>query len=328
MADMSKRNRLEATIRGEAVDRVAVALWRHFPGDDQSSEELARAQLDFQRLYDFDLMKVTPQSSFCVEDWGVRSRYLGNNEGTDEYTSRPIQRLDDWRGIRPLDPKAGALGRQLRCLELIHDAVREEVPFIQTIFNPLSIVKYLAGDDQALTALRREPALMRQALEAVTETSVRFVTEVMRRGAAGIFLAVQHATYTKMTEAEYTEWGMPYDLRVLQAASGGWLNVLHLHGSEVMFDLLSGYPTHVVNWHDRETPPTLKEALDRVGGAVCGGLRQVETMLRGKPDDVRAEVRDAIEQTAGRRLIIGTGCVTPITSPTSNIRTARRAIEP
>lgn len=327
MSVMSKRDRLEATIRGEAVDRVAVALWRHFPGDDQSAEELARAQVDFQRGYDFDFMKVTPQSSFCVEDWGVTSRYEGSIDGTDEYTSRAVRQTEDWRRIQPLDPRAGALGRQLRCLERIHADVCDEVPFIQTIFNPLSILKYLAGEDQALAYIRREPSLMKEALEAVTESSVRFVTEVMRRGAAGIFLAVQHASYTKMTEAEYAQWGQPYDLRVLQAASGGWLNVLHLHGSDVMFDLLAQYPVHVLNWHDRETPPTLKAGLDGFGGALCGGLRQMETMLRGTPEDVRAEVRDAVEQTGGRRLIVGTGCVTYVASPTSNIRTARLAVE-
>ncbi len=32
---MNKRERLEAAIAGQSVDRVPVALWRHFPGDDQ-----------------------------------------------------------------------------------------------------------------------------------------------------------------------------------------------------------------------------------------------------------------------------------------------------
>ena len=35
MANWTKRKRLEATIAGEAVDRPPVALWRHWPGDDQ-----------------------------------------------------------------------------------------------------------------------------------------------------------------------------------------------------------------------------------------------------------------------------------------------------
>ncbi len=36
MTEMSKRERLEAAIRGERPDRTPVALWRHFPGDDQN----------------------------------------------------------------------------------------------------------------------------------------------------------------------------------------------------------------------------------------------------------------------------------------------------
>ncbi len=83
----------------------------------------------------------------------------------------------------------------------------------------------------------------------------------------------------------------------------------------------------VVNWHDRETPPTLAEGQGRIKGAVAGGLRQWETMLRGTPDDVRREAADAIAQTGGRRFILGTGCVTPITAPWANLRAARQAVE-
>jgi len=74
---MSKRERLEATFCGEAVDPVAVALWRHWPGDDQRPEDLAAAHLAFQQQYDFDFIKVTPASSFCLEDWGVETCYTG-----------------------------------------------------------------------------------------------------------------------------------------------------------------------------------------------------------------------------------------------------------
>ena len=62
---MDKRERLQATLSGEPVDRPAVALWRHFPVDDQRPEDLAAATLEFQGLYDFDFVKVSPSSSFC-----------------------------------------------------------------------------------------------------------------------------------------------------------------------------------------------------------------------------------------------------------------------
>ena len=59
---MNKRERLEAAIAGQSVDRVPVALWRHFPGDDQDPSDLAAATIAFQRRWDFDFVKVTPAS--------------------------------------------------------------------------------------------------------------------------------------------------------------------------------------------------------------------------------------------------------------------------
>ena len=327
MAIMTKRERLEAAIGGEAADRPPVALWRHFPGDDQDPLHLAQSTVAFQRAYDFDLIKVTPASSFCVRDWGVEDRWMGNQEGTRELTAHPVRTAQDWERLSTLDPEEGALGAQLGCLEAIGELVGHQVPYIQTIFNPLSQAKNLVGKEHLVAHLREYPEAVRAGLETITATTVRFIEAARRRGIAGIFLAVQHASYALLTEQEYREFGLALDLRLLEAAAGLWLNVVHLHGERVMFDLLADYPVQVWNWHDRETPPTLREGQKRVPGAVLGGLRQWETMLRGTPHDVAREAADAIEQTGGRRFILGTGCVTPITAPWANLRAARRAVE-
>ena len=327
MRSMTKRERLESAIAREPVDRPPVALWRHWPGDDRRAEDIAAAQVAFQRRYDFDLIKVTPSSSFCVEDWGVQDVYLGSTDGTCEYTHYVVNEPGDWAKLPMLDPGMGALNRQLRCLEGIAAEVGSDVPFIQTIFNPLTMAKNLAGDERLLVHMRRNPDALKRGLETLTETTVRFVRECIARGAAGVFFATQHAQYGLLSTAEYDMFGRPYDLRVLQAAKDGWFNLLHLHGIDVMFDLLSDYPVQAINWHDRETSPNLAEGLKRFPGAVCGGLRRIETMVRGTPDDVRAEAADAIAQTKGRGFILGTGCVTPIVAPTSNIRAARQAVE-
>jgi uroporphyrinogen decarboxylase len=326
MAEMTKRERLEATIRGEPLDRMPVALWRHFPVDDQDPAELAASTVAFQAQYDFDFVKVMPASSFSVRDWGAQDRWLGNEEGTREYSYYPIRAPEQWAALQQLAPDQGALGAQLRCLELIYQAVGEGVPFIQTIFNPLTQAKNLVGKENLLAHLRQHPAAVRVGLEIITATTVHFIEAARKRGIAGIFLAVQHASYDVMSEREYEEFGVPFDLRLLEAADGLWLNVLHLHGNRVMFDILAGYPVQVVNWHDRETPPTLEEAQSRVKGAVLGGLTQWNTMLRGTPGEVCREAEDAIRQTGGRRFILGTGCVTPITAPWANLRAARQVV--
>ena len=78
-------------------------------------------------------------------------------------------------------------------------------------------------------------------------------------------------------------------------------------------------------------PPELtkdSEAKERFSGAVCGGLQRWDVMVRGTPDRVREQAADAIVQTGGECFILGTGCVTPIVAPTSNIHAARAAVEP
>lgn len=326
---MSKRDRLAAAIAGEAVDRVPVALWRHFPGDDQRPADLAAATLSFQWRWDWDFVKVTPASSFAVYDWGSRDRWVGNNEGTREYIQRAVTDPEDWRRLPVLDVQNGALGGQLRCLEKIVSELGQDTPVIQTIFSPLAQAKNLAGNERLLVHMRRYPSALRAGLETITRTTARFIRLALKTGIDGIFFAVQHARYAFMSEAEYADLGRPYDLRLFEAleGSGAWFNVLHLHGDDVMFDLLSDYPVQVWNWHDQETPPTLTEGKRKVNGAVLGGLRQWETLLRGDPDQVRAEALAAIEQTGGRGFILGTGCVTPITAPWANLRAAREAVE-
>ena len=283
MSSMNKRDRLEATLHGAPVDRVPVSLWRHWPGDDYRPEDLAAATVAFQRQYDFDFIKVTPASSFCIEDWGAQDRWVGNEEGTRDYIAYPIAQPEDWARLKVLDPRRGALGRQIRCLELIREAVGDEVPFIQTIFSPLAQAKNLVGEEALIVHLRRYPDALHAGLETITQTTIRFIEAIKPTGIAGIFYAVQHASYSLLSEAEYSLFGESYDLRILAAASDLWFNVLHLHGNEVMFDLVCGYPVHVLNWHDRETPPSLREGQARFPGAVLGGIRQIETLVRGRP---------------------------------------------
>ena len=70
---MTKEERIRASFKKEPVDRVPIALWRHFPGDDQNPESLAQATLAFQERFDFDFIKVSPSNAFCATDWGSKT---------------------------------------------------------------------------------------------------------------------------------------------------------------------------------------------------------------------------------------------------------------
>ena len=324
---MNHRQRLEACIAGNEVDRPPVALWRHFPVDDMNPVELAVSVLEFQKLYDFDFIKVTPSSSFCVSDYGVIDKWRGNPEGTRDYVSYPVVHAADWRLIRPLSPVAGKLGEQLVCLKRVVDERDQDAPVIQTIFNPLSQAKNLVGKENLLVHIRHHPEELKAALEVLTENTLNFVDACIKTGMDGIFFAVQHAQSALLSRNEVEEFVLPYDERITQAASKLWFNVLHLHGSNIYFDLIPKEAFAVVNWHDLETAPSLPEGKMLFTGAVCGGMRQWETLAYGTPASVQKEAYQAIESTQGRRFILGTGCVLPVIAPRSNIMAARMAVE-
>jgi len=327
MSEITHRERLEICLSGEKPDRVPAALWRHFPVDDQDPERLAQAALNFQRTFEFDLVKFTPASSFCIKDWGSQDEWSGNPEGTRDYTHQVITKPEDWIRLEVLDPNKGFLGDQLKSLKMLVNELGPDVPVIQTVFNPLSQAKNLVGKNRLLSHIRQYPNAVLGGLKIITESTRRFVEEVVDIGVAGVFFAVQHAQYSLLSEREFEAFGRIFDLQVLEPTEDLWLNMLHMHGVDVMFDFLKEYPVQVINWHDRETPPDLKEASEQFSGVLCGGLRRIETMVLGSPEQVIEEARDAISQTKGLRFILGTGCVAPITTPYGNIMAVRKAVQ-
>lgn len=322
---ITHRKRIETCLTGDVPDKTPIALWRHFPVDDQTPEELARAVVEFQRNYEFDLVKVTPASSYCLKDWGVEDEWRGNPEGTRQFTKRVINSPDDWRKLNVVDPYKGALGNQITCLNTICHELGPDVPVLQTIFNPLAQAKNLVGGEMLLVHLRLYPEAVMEGLKTIAESTKRFIEAAKKTGMAGIFYAVQHANYQLLSEAEFIRFGKNLDLDILGETHDNWLNMLHLHGLNVMFRLFTDYPVQVINWHDRETFPTLAEGKKLFTGVVCGGLQRERTMELGIPEHVYSEACDAILSTENRRFILGTGCVLQTTTPGMNIRTAIEA---
>jgi len=324
---LTHRERLETILSGEQPDRPAIALWHHFPVDDQNPLTLAKATAAFQQRFDFDLIKVMPTSSYCLKDWGADDTWCGDPEGTRDYTERVIKHPDDWERLTILDPNKGYLAQQLQCLDLLSETFADHTPILQTIFNPLSQAKNLVGPKTLLEHLRLYPDALHRGLARIQETTLHYIEASKQHGISGIFYAIQHASFLEMTEQEYKEFGVAYDLPLLNAADNLWANMAHIHGDAIMFDLIADYPVQILNWHDRETSPPLAEGLQRFPGTVCGGISRVEGFVLGNPKTIREEALTAIEQTEGKRLILGTGCVLPLTTPYGNIMAARQVVE-
>lgn len=320
------RERIQAAIKGEVIDRLPVALWRHFPVDDQSAEALAEAHLQYQRNYDFDLLKVTPASSFCLKDWGVEDEWVGDTEGTRRYTKRIIHDPGDWEALPVLEPTSTHLSAQLECLRLLRASLSPDTPLLQTIFSPLAQAKNLAGNDVLLEHLRHHPSAVMKGLKTIAATTRLFIEAARVTGIDGIFYAIQHAQKQLLSYEEYKLYGLLFDRETVEPAKDLWCNMLHLHGQQVHFELAGDLAFQIVNWHDRETHPSLTEARPLFRGVACGGMRQ-DTLVYREAAEVRKEAADAIQQTGGRQFLLGTGCVVPVIASHGNLLAARNSVE-
>ncbi len=252
---------------------------------------------------------------------------LGNPEGTREYGERVIQQPEHWQTLKPLPVDKGWLAGQLQCASLISTRYSSHTPSLQTVFSPLAQAKNLAGNEVLLIQMRQHPEAVLKALDVITETTIQFVKALVQTGVDGIFLPCNMPSMPCSPLMNSFKFGKVFDLKVLEAARPFWCNLVHIHGENILFDQITDYPVQIFNWHDQSTAPSLKQGLAQINGAVCGGLKQWQTLVLGTPQDVTREARAAIDQTGGRRFLLGTGCVTPITAPGGNLLAARQAVE-
>ena len=321
MKQMSRRDRIRAALNREPVDRVPYAVWRHFPAVDKSPAGLAQSTLRFHERYGSDFLKITPAGGYAVEAWGCVEAEEVLPDGHRACAQCAVRDADDWKKIRVLDPGSapGYVEQIETIIRLGFDRRIGDAPVVPTLFSPLSLARKLSGN-RLTNDVREYPDLVLGAVEAITETLIRFADRCLTEGLSGIFYSIQAASRKLHTEEEYARFGEPFDRQFLASIEGrSALTIIHCHGEELMFDRLAQLPGHAWNWDDRATPPSLQQAATLVPGAVIGGLHQWKTLHSGTPEQAVAETQDAIAQTNGRGLIIGPGCVLPMNTPDANV---------
>ncbi|QPC80718.1 hypothetical protein G4Y79_13455 [Phototrophicus methaneseepsis] len=325
---MNKQERLKASIAGDAVDRAPAILYRYWPGDDQRAADLARAHILFQQQYDWDALIITPSANYSVIDYGVQDAWTGHTSGMRQITKHIISRSLGWTELRTLEPTRGALSQQIACVNLLENAVSEEIPLLFQVYSPLSLAAKLAGPDQLLRHLRTYPERVKTGLSILTESVLRVIEALQRTRIAGIYYIMENADLGYLSQSEYGEFGAPYDWTVFDALLPRlWLNMAELRGTAPLVTYVSSYPAQVLTWDDQGTDPNLITGRSVFTGSVMGGLSADAHLHHGTPAIIRDAARHAQAETQHRRFILGAGGPIPVTCPLSNIQAARDAVE-
>lgn len=327
MSAVTARDRVQAALAGERTDRPARTLWRHWPVTDQAPAQHVAAEVAHRALHGLDILKITPSAAFMSQAWGARTVYRGDGLGVRDYLLRPVTDAAGWDRVDELDVDASPTLRDaVTTVRLARAAVGPDVPVLPTVFTPLSVARYLAGDEVLLEGAAHHPAALARALDAITRTTRSLVAGLIGAGADGVYFSMFPASRTMLDSTTYRDLALPHDRRVMEAAEGGWLNVAHFHLPEPLLEHAPSLPVHAVSWEHAGTGPGLGEGMAITGRPVIGGVDQRGILDRGTPAQVRAAVQDAHRESGGR-VVLSTSCSYPLGVPAENIDAFTSAVD-
>lgn len=291
---MNRRQRFLAAVRGEELDRVPVTAWCNLATDGVDGVENARRQLAWFEAGGWDICKAMNDYRLAPPE-GVETLHAPND--LLRFTRRALSER--------------AFAEQMACLRCMRDALPDDVPLLDTLFEPFFSVLFAVGFSKAafMRAHRAEASIM---LEALTEAYLEYIAEIRKVPVDGVLYATNACILPPSSRGisteEFRAFHEPYDLRLL-AAMDGIVRVVHAHGNPLDIGRILHYPFEVLNWSDRlPGNPSIEQMRRMTRKCLMGGIDESRLHERSLPE-IRAEVADALAQSGGtRKLILSPGC--------------------
>jgi uroporphyrinogen-III decarboxylase len=278
-AALTRTERVRRAIAGRDLDRPPFTFWHHF--GLTTPEDHATATLKFHRDYRTDIVKVMSDFPY--------PKPAGN-----------------WWEVKPHE---NPFAPQIRALDLIREGLRSDAPLIETIFNSWNVAEKLSSKEEVLRLKREKPQALLDALEIITVSQIHHIKRALKAGAAGIFLSVANANAASLTRDDYVRFSMPFDRRILEAASPAWLNFLHAHVDAGYLDLFRTFPAAVFNYSMHVSKIPISEVRKTFTSTIAGGIDEVNYRTL-TVTQLEAQWRSA-QAAAGRKFILTPGCSVP-----------------
>jgi uroporphyrinogen decarboxylase len=226
--------------------------------------------------------------------------------------------------VQPFDVSRTPLGRQLKAIEIIAQALQGRALFVDTVFNAWNTMKRNLAKEALGRLMSDHADALIEALGAVNENLIRYARASLERGAAGIFFSVP-ATEESLTLQQYETFMRPFDLAFLKAIQGrGDFHILHAHGERLYLDRLLDYPVDVLSWADLNGGPSISDMRPRTSCTLAAGLDHVRFPYLSA-EKIREQVGSAMAGGGGTKFILAPGCSLPTYSFPSLIEAARNA---
>jgi MtaA/CmuA family methyltransferase len=331
---MNSRQRLDARLGGERVDRVPnFDIMMQFAAH-HIHQPLSRYYLDYRVLCDanfavreafsLDILQAISDPYREAADFGLEVEFPADGLPV---ARRPLL-LEPGDLLRLCVPEPASGGRmtdRLEAVRLFGERSGGEVPVMGWVEGALAEAADLRGVGELLMDLIDRPAWVRDLLETTAALSIAFARAQVEAGADIVGLG--DAIASQISPTAYREFALPYERRVFAAVREmGARGRLHICGNTDR--ILTDMATSGADIIDIDWMVDLGKAAAAAGdkAAVCGNQDPVAIMLQGTPERVRAAIL-ACRDAGGPRWISAAGCEIPDGTPPENLRAQILALE-
>ncbi len=277
---LTHKQRVDRARQGQDVDRMPFTFWHHF--GLETPEAHAAATLKFHRDYRTDIVKVMSDFPY------------------------PKSASAKWYELKI---QANPFPQQLKALDLIRDGLAGDADYLETIFNPFNVAQKLSSKEEVNRLKSENPQALLDALDVITKSQINHVKLALSKGAAGMLVSVANANKAEMTPADYQKFSAPFDRRIMAAASGAKLTVLHLHVEPDYLAFFRGWPAPVINYSIHVSGIPIADVRRQYSQVLMGGLDEVN-FRKLSADDLKTQW-EAASKAAGDKFILTPGCSVP-----------------
>lgn len=328
---MTPRERYLAGILGQPVDRTPVGsptsvatveqmelTGASFPSVHLDGAAMARLAAGAHEILGYDaimpVFSVVQEAAVlgCEVDWGAPD-------------SMPVATTHPWSAPEQIRVPEDFLERPpiravLDALRMLRGEYGGRVAIVGKVMGPWTLSYHLHGLEEFLIETLLDPDKVRRFLDRLAAVPLRFGKAQMAAGADMLCLA-DHATGDLVRGTMYRDFLQPIHRGLVRELSCPV--VLHICGNTL--DRIGYIADAGFAAFHFDSKVNAKDAVRAAGGrmALVGGVNNTETLLRGTPEAVEAEARQAVE--AGVR-VLAPECAIPLRAPLENLRALHRAV--
>lgn len=326
---MTPKQRVLGCLQGTKIDRLPSAplVLNHcsritgvtISQFNSNGQIMGEAQVAAWKRYGYDIPLMFTTTSTVAEAMGTE---LFFPEDDAPWVERPI--VEDPKNIDKIkiaNPwKDGRLPVYLEAAKHVVEQIGEQV-FVGCIFAaPFTTASHLRGTEAFIRETYKNPGLVNELLELSKASALAMIDALTEIGVVPVIVEPV-ACSSLISPRQFEKFALPHLTEIVAHTHAKGMPIcLHICGkTEPIIEMMATTGADILSIDQID----MTVAKNLVGNKACllGNVKPAETLLKGTPSSVMAEVKNIIECAGDspKGLIVSSGCEVPFNAPSENI---------